>query len=195
MHNREALSIKRLWQAICDYDMWPLYIMYVSAASLHRNFVAHLRNLTVVFSLASQPLPLQHTSRCLSAILASAPLSPTYLPFLLKLGLWSPWQVSPLYPRTSTTVRGYPYRRTFGRFLSWSHCAPCLLRQTHGNFMCVIKLVCCWSVGLQFFSAQGISTGLLMYPYTHPIQVGWCSRNAGAVASRTVSASLYNMWA
>ena len=28
MHNREALSIKRLWQSICDYDMWPLYIMY-----------------------------------------------------------------------------------------------------------------------------------------------------------------------
>lgn len=41
---------------------------------------------------------------------------------------------------------------------------------------------------------QGISTGLLMYPYTHPIQVGWCSRNAGAVASRTVSASVYNMY-
>jgi hypothetical protein len=29
--------------------------------------------------------------------------------------------------------------------------------------------------------------------YTHPIQVGWCSRNAGAVASRTVNASVYNM--
>jgi hypothetical protein len=37
-------------------------------------------------------------------------------------------------------------------------------------------------------------TGLLSYPYTHPIQVGWCSRNSGAVASRTVNASLYNMF-
>jgi len=40
---------------------------------------------------------------------------------------------------------------------------------------------------------QGVASGLLAFPYTHPIQVGWCSRNAGAVASRTVNASLYNM--
>ncbi|KAJ7888139.1 hypothetical protein B0H14DRAFT_2694361 [Mycena olivaceomarginata] len=39
----------------------------------------------------------------------------------------------------------------------------------------------------------GLASGLLSYPYTHPIQVGWCSRNSGAVASRTVNASLYNM--
>lgn len=40
----------------------------------------------------------------------------------------------------------------------------------------------------------GLASGLLAYPYTHPIQVGWCSRNAGAVASRTVNASVYNMF-
>lgn len=28
MHNREGLTLKRLWIAICDYDLWPLYIMY-----------------------------------------------------------------------------------------------------------------------------------------------------------------------
>ena len=27
MHNREGLSLKRLWQAVCDYDLWPLYLM------------------------------------------------------------------------------------------------------------------------------------------------------------------------
>ncbi|KAG6811822.1 hypothetical protein H0H92_005681 [Tricholoma furcatifolium] len=26
MHNREGLSFKRMWVAICDYDIWPLYI-------------------------------------------------------------------------------------------------------------------------------------------------------------------------
>ncbi|TFK28560.1 allantoate permease [Coprinopsis marcescibilis] len=40
----------------------------------------------------------------------------------------------------------------------------------------------------------GVATGLLAFPYTHPIQVAWCSRNAGGVASRTVNASLYNMF-
>ncbi|KXN91797.1 hypothetical protein AN958_11947 [Leucoagaricus sp. SymC.cos] len=39
-----------------------------------------------------------------------------------------------------------------------------------------------------------ISTLLLSYPYSHAIQVAWCSRNSGAVASRTVGASLYNMF-
>ncbi|TEB13966.1 MFS general substrate transporter [Coprinellus micaceus] len=39
-----------------------------------------------------------------------------------------------------------------------------------------------------------LATGLLIFPSTHPIQVGWCSRNAGGVASRTVNASLYNMF-
>ncbi|KAI6032225.1 allantoate permease [Pisolithus microcarpus] len=27
MHNREGLSLRRLWTAICDYDLWPLYIL------------------------------------------------------------------------------------------------------------------------------------------------------------------------
>jgi len=32
MHNREGLTLKRMWLALKDYDMWPLYIMYVAPA-------------------------------------------------------------------------------------------------------------------------------------------------------------------
>lgn len=40
--------------------------------------------------------------------------------------------------------------------------------------------------GWQYFA---IATVLLSFPYTHPIQVAWTSRNSGSVQNRTVSAS------
>lgn len=27
MHNRQAITPRRLWRAICDYDLWPLYLI------------------------------------------------------------------------------------------------------------------------------------------------------------------------
>jgi len=27
MHNRQALSIRDIWNSLCDYDMWPIYIL------------------------------------------------------------------------------------------------------------------------------------------------------------------------
>ncbi|GMF55820.1 unnamed protein product [[Candida] boidinii] len=39
-----------------------------------------------------------------------------------------------------------------------------------------------------------IATLILGNPYIHAICVGWCSRNARSIKTRTVSASLYNMF-
>ncbi|KAE8132456.1 major facilitator superfamily domain-containing protein [Aspergillus pseudotamarii] len=27
MHNRQAVTLKMLWEALCDYDMWPIYLL------------------------------------------------------------------------------------------------------------------------------------------------------------------------
>ncbi|GAA5840477.1 hypothetical protein JCM3766R1_000298 [Sporobolomyces carnicolor] len=45
--------------------------------------------------------------------------------------------------------------------------------------------------GWQYFA---LATLLLAFPYVHAIQVSWASRNSGSVRTRTVSASLYNMF-
>jgi len=42
-----------------------------------------------------------------------------------------------------------------------------------------------------YFTVVTLITG---FPYIHPIQVAWASRNSNSVRSRTVSASLYNMF-
>ncbi|SPO03708.1 related to nicotinamide mononucleotide permease [Cephalotrichum gorgonifer] len=47
---------------------------------------------------------------------------------------------------------------------------------------------------IQPWAYFAIATVLLSFPYTHPIQVAWTSRNSGSVQNRTVSASLYNMF-
>ncbi|KAG1850148.1 hypothetical protein F4604DRAFT_1959400 [Suillus subluteus] len=100
MHNREGLTLRRLWTAVCDYDLWPIYTLYVVPVSMIED-VWTLPFLVALYALPSNP---------------------------------NPW-----------------------------------------IFFAVVN-------------------GLLSHPYTHAIQVAWCSRNGGAVASRTVNASLYNMF-
>ncbi|GMF57249.1 unnamed protein product [[Candida] boidinii] len=39
-----------------------------------------------------------------------------------------------------------------------------------------------------------VATLILGNPYIHAICVGWCSRNSRSIKTRTVSASLYNMF-
>ncbi|KAF8899224.1 major facilitator superfamily domain-containing protein [Infundibulicybe gibba] len=42
-----------------------------------------------------------------------------------------------------------------------------------------------------YFAVVSLITG---YPYVHPIQVAWASRNSNSVRTRTISASAYNMF-
>ena len=42
-----------------------------------------------------------------------------------------------------------------------------------------------------YFAVVTLITG---FPYVHPIQVAWASRNSYSVRTRTISASVYNMF-
>jgi predicted MFS family arabinose efflux permease len=42
-----------------------------------------------------------------------------------------------------------------------------------------------------YYAVVTLITG---YPYVHPIQVAWASSNSSSVRTRTVSASIYNMF-
>ncbi|KAI0772171.1 allantoate permease [Irpex lacteus] len=155
MHNREGLSIKRLFKAVCDYDLWPLYILglmfgipispvgsYLTLSLRHLGFDTFKTNL----------LTIPHTvlgfcSMFLITLLSEAVNDRAIVSMLEDL-----WALP---------------------FLVALYCLP---------------------ANPNPWIYYGITTALLAYPYTHPIQVGWCSRNSGAVASRTVNASLYNMF-
>ncbi|KDQ22404.1 hypothetical protein PLEOSDRAFT_36128 [Pleurotus ostreatus PC15] len=155
MHNREGLSLKRLWQAMCDYDLWPLYIV---------------------------------------GLLFGIPISPpgSYLTLSLRNIGFNTFQ---------TNLLAIP--STVGNMISML--AITLISEVVNDRSFVAMGEDIWA--LPFLVAIyclpekpnqwiyfGLASGLLSYPYTHPIQVAWCSRNAGAVASRTVNASLYNMF-
>ncbi|KAI6146235.1 allantoate permease [Pisolithus tinctorius] len=155
MHNREGLSLRRFWTAICDYDLWPLYI------------------LGLMFGIPNSP-------------------SSTYLTLLLRDIGFNTFQ---------TNLLSIPYQALgiVTMFLIT------LLSEHLGERTFVAMLEDLWT--LPFLVALyalpsgpnpwvffAIVTGLLSFPYTHAIQVGWCSRNAGGVSGRTVNASLYNMF-
>ncbi|KXN91800.1 hypothetical protein AN958_11950 [Leucoagaricus sp. SymC.cos] len=155
MHNREGLTLKRIWLALCDHDMWPLYIVgllfgipsapptqYLTLSLRQLGFGTFTTNLLTIPATVGSMITL-----CLITLLSEAVNERTFvataetawmLPFIIAL----------------YTLPDFPNPWVF----------------------------------------YVLSTLLLIYPYTHAIQVAWCSRNSGAVASRTVSASLYNMF-
>ncbi|EGO03481.1 hypothetical protein SERLA73DRAFT_165163 [Serpula lacrymans var. lacrymans S7.3] len=155
MHNREGLTVKRLWIAMCDYDLWPLYI------------------LGLMFGIPNTP-----PSTYLTLSLRNLGFD-TFQSNLLTI----PYNVAGIVTMFAIT----------------------LISETVNERTIIAMAEDLWTlpflVALYTLPANpnqwiyfGVTSGLLSFPYTHPIQVGWCSRNSGAVASRTVNASIYNMF-
>ncbi|KAK7046879.1 allantoate permease [Favolaschia claudopus] len=155
MHNREGLTLKRLWTAVCDYDLWPLYLI------------------GLLFGIPSGPpgsyLTLSLRNLGFSTFQTNLLTIPnTVVGMITMFGI----------TLVSETVNERSLVAMAQDFWTLPFLVALYLLPEHPNQ---------WV----YF---GLASGLLSYPYTHPIQVGWCSRNSGAVASRTVNASLYNMF-
>ncbi|KAI6032227.1 allantoate permease [Pisolithus microcarpus] len=155
MHNREGLTLKRFWTAICDYDVWPLYI------------------LGLMFGIPNSP-----PATYLTLLLRDIGFN-TFQTNLLTI----PYQALGIFTMFGITLLSeYVGERTFVAMLEDLWTLP---------FLVALYALPSGPNPWIFFA---IVTGLLSFPYTHPIQVGWCSRNAGGVSGRTVNASLYNMF-
>ena len=58
---------------------------------------------------------------------------------------------------------------------------------------CLVALYATDTTTESRWAVFAIYTVLLGFPSNHPVQVGWASRNANTVRSRTVSTAMYNM--
>ncbi|KAL4073557.1 hypothetical protein J3A83DRAFT_4357571 [Scleroderma citrinum] len=138
MHNREGLTFGRLWTALCDYNLWPLYI------------------LDLMFGVSNNPLATYLTLsfrdigfNTFETNLLTIPSQALAIVTTFLIGLLSE----------------YVRERTLVSMLEDLWTLPILVA------LCILP------------------------PGPNPwvFFIGWCSRNAGGVASRTVNASLYNM--
>nr|VWO98472.1 Laccase-2 (EC (Benzenediol:oxygen oxidoreductase 2) (Diphenol oxidase 2) (Urishiol oxidase 2) [Ganoderma boninense] len=155
MHNREGLSIKKIWSIIKDWRMWPIY------------------SLGIVFMVPVQP-------------------PQTYLTLSLRnLG----------YTTTQANLLSIP-SKGLGMILLLLFC---YISEVVDSRIAILVALQFWAlpllVTLYTFTSEtspwayfAVVTLIAGFPYVHPVQVGWASTNSGGVGTRTVSASIYNMF-
>ncbi|TCD62157.1 hypothetical protein EIP91_007285 [Steccherinum ochraceum] len=155
MHNREGLTLTKVFKVLQDWRLWPIYILglthqlpvgppgtYLTLSLRNLGFDTTQSNLLTIPSTVLGMIMLLvfcYLSEVInSRVLAAVSLQIWALPLLVALYIFdentSPWQY------------------------------------------------------------YAVITILLGYPYVHPIQVAWASSNSSGVGTRTVSASLYNMF-
>lgn len=164
MHNREGLTPRRILKAVLDYDLWPLYIV------------------GLLFGIPSTP-PQQYLTLSLRQLgfdtfetnLLNIPNIVGRIINMMALTFVSELVNERTYMAASETIWLLPFCVALYAMAGRNENSGGSGKQNPWVFF-------------------AISTLLLSYPYSHPIQVAWCSRNSGAVASRTVSASVYNMF-
>ncbi|KAH7915694.1 major facilitator superfamily domain-containing protein [Hygrophoropsis aurantiaca] len=155
MHNRQGLSLKMIWNALCDWRMWPLYIL---------------------------------------GIVHMIPVGPpqTYLTLSLRnLGFNTTQSNLLSIPSTVIGLVMLLFTSYLSEIIDSRVCATIILQ-----FWALPLLIALYTFNLHtsqwvYFVVVTLITG---FPYVHPIQVAWASRNSHSVRTRTISASMYNMF-
>ncbi|GAA6038163.1 hypothetical protein JCM8097_005772 [Rhodosporidiobolus ruineniae] len=155
MHNRQALNLSLLWKSLCDYDLWPLYVIGLT------------------FGIAGYPLgnyfQLSMKELGFSTVNANLLSVPHIVISIFNL-------------ITLTLLSEAVNNRTWVSMIeNWWFLI---------FYIPLVVLKDPISPWVWF----ALATLVLGYPYSHAIQVAWASRNAGSVRTRTVSASVYNMF-
>jgi hypothetical protein len=173
MHNRQAITPTRLWGAIKDYHMWPIYLIgvvaYIPQSPVSSYITLTLRSagfnkfntnlLTIpasVFHIFNLLLITWVSSRLNQWSLVAMFQAIWTLPCLLALRFW---------PGVITNAWGTYAVVTV--LLSYPYC--------HGSYTQLSFIIC-----------------RILIP-SIAIVVAWASRNANNVGNRSVSAALYNV--
>ena len=147
MHNREGLTLKRLWQAATDYDLWPVYILYVQA---------HMPSF-------------DYSSLSCRGLTFGIPVSPpsTYLTLSLKNLGFGTFNINLL--TIPSTVAGI--FTNFGISLISELVNERSLVAMAENVWALPFLIAIYSLPANPnpWAYYGLATALLSYPYTHPV--------------------------
>ena len=175
MHNREGLSLRMMWACLKDWKLWPLYILGLT-------FLSELRRSSCAFmQLTIAPV--------------LVPITPpqNYLPLSLReLG----------FDTTQSNLLSIP-STALGIINLFIFCYLSELIDSRTVAMLTMQiwtlplLIALYTFGLHTSSwvSFAVVSLILAYPFVQPVQVAWASTNSASVQLRTVSASLYNMFA
>lgn len=186
MHNRQGLTPSLLWEALCDYDMWPLYLLgltwSIPATPITAYLTLNLKALgfntfeTNLLTIPAYVLFLiqllswtwiseKWNNRMMIVIVSQVWCFPLILALELLPGGASPWA----WYACSALLVGYPYvHAILGEFSLFMYFVHVLL-----------------SLSLSLIRHYSL---LIIYN-----TVALTSRNAGSVRTRTVGSALYNM--
>ncbi|KAH9915278.1 MFS general substrate transporter [Epithele typhae] len=189
MHNRQGLSVKNLWNVIKDWRMWPIYTLgltfLVPVTPPQTCLTLSLRNLgftTTQSNLLSVPSKVFGVLLLLASCYLSEIIDSRVAATVLLHAQTSQWA----YFAVVSLVTGFPYRFwTHAMYLHFVFYVP-FEQPTH---------TLCYDYALRTARRSSCSpTTLLRAGYVTSRPPTVTSTNSSGVGTRTVSASLYNMF-